>query len=189
MHEGDYQLPIPIVTERLVIRQAVRTDMEEWSALYGNPKVRQYLNGPLNRSAQAWWNGQQPLLANVDQALSVVLSATNEFVGTCGFFKTEQLGEWEAWVQLRTSFWGKAIGTETTLALMRVAFKSLAAERVVGLVDPANVASINMIEKLGFVFIREYAGKSLWQSGHHVYGVERLKDDRAVDQTLPDKTP
>lgn len=183
MHEGDYQLPIPIVTQRLLIRQAVRTDMEEWSALYKNPKVRQYMNGPLKRSAQKWWNLQQPLLANVDQALSVVLSATNEFVGTCGFLKTEQLGELETWVQLQPSFWGKAIGTEATLALMRVAFKSLAAERVVGLVDPANVASINMIEKLGFVFIREYAGKS-WQSGHHFYGVERPKDDRAVDSAF-----
>ena len=122
---ADYQLPIPIVTPRLVIRQAVRSDMRGWSALYRSPKVRQHLNGPLKRTAQDWWSGHQRLLANVDQQLSIVLSETNELVGVCGFFVGLQ-DEWEVWLVLRSKFWEKAMGAEITSALVKVAFESFA---------------------------------------------------------------
>lgn len=169
----DCQLPVPIVTPRLVIREPVREDMRGWSALYRNPKVRQHLNGPLNRPAQEWWRGQQRHLDEVDRPLSVVLPETNELVGVCGFFKAARRGEWEVWLLLRSKFWGNGMGPEITSALVEVAFASFTAQRVIGIVDPANHASLNMIKKLGFAFIREYSGTSRWQAGHHIYGVER----------------
>lgn len=183
MRMADYQLPTPIVTPRLFIREAVRTDMRGWSALYRSPKVRQHLNGPLKRTAQEWWRGQQRILADVDRPLSIVLPETNELVGVCGFFKTVQRDEWEAWLLLRSKFWGKAIGAEVTSALVEVAFVSFAAQRVIGIVDPANHASLNTIKKLGFAFIREYSGTSPWQNGHHIYGVERHTHNPAVNRT------
>ena len=173
MRMAEYQIPVPIVTPRLVIREAVRTDMRGWSALYRSPKVRQHLNGPSKKTAQEWWRGQQRLSADVERALTIIFPETNELVGVCGFFQTVQPDEWEAWLLLRTKFWGKAIGTEVTSALVEVAFASFAAKRVIGIVDPANHASLNMITKLGFAFIREYSGTSRWQNGHHIYGVER----------------
>lgn len=182
MRMGDYQLPIPIATPRLVIRQAVRTDMRGWSALYRSPKVRQHMNGPLKRTAQDWWSGQQRLLANVNQPLSIVLPETNELVGVCGFFETEQRDEWEVWLLLRSKFWRKSIGAEVTSALVDVAFTTFAAKRVIGIVDPANCASLNMIQKLGFVFIREYSGTVPWQHGHHVFGVERDTHNPTVEK-------
>ncbi len=176
------KLPIPIVTLRLVIRQPVRIDMRGWSALYRSPKVRQYMNGPLKRSAQDWWTGQQRLLANVEQPLSIVLPKTNELVGVCGYFESKQRDEWEVWLLLRSKFWKKAIGAEVTSALVETAFDSFSAKRVIGIVDPANYASLDMLKKIGFVFTGEYSGTSQWQNGHHIYGVERSTHNQAYRQ-------
>ena len=170
---ANHQLPLPIITLRLVIRDAVRSDMPGWSALYRSPKVRRYMDGPLRRTAKEWWAGQQPLSADVDRPLSIVFPETGELVGVCGFLTSAQSGEWETWLLLRSKFWGKAIGAEVTSVLVEVAFSSLGAKRVIGIVDPANQASLSMITRLGFSFLREYSGRQPWQQGHHIYGVER----------------
>lgn len=168
---NDYQLPLPIVTPRLVIRQAVRSDMRGWSALYRSPKVRQHLNGPLKRRAQEWWKGHQISLGKVDQQLSVVLTETNEFVGVCGFFDKPD-DQWEVWLMLRSKFWRKAMGAEITSVLARVAFESFSAKRVIGIVDPANHASLKLFKTLGFSFVSVYIETSNWQNGHHIYGLD-----------------
>ena len=183
MRMADHQLPLPIVTPRLVIRDAVRSDMRGWSALYRSSKVRRYLNGPLKRTAKDWWAGQQRLSANLDRPLSIVLPVTDELVGVCGFITSAQPGEWETWLLLRSKFWGKAIGAEVTSALVEVGFSSLGAQRVIGIVDPANQASLSMITRLGFSFLRAYSGVQPWQQGHHIYGVERHTHNPAVNRT------
>ena len=116
---------------------------------------------------------QQRLLADVDRPLSIVFPETEELVGVCGFLTSGLSGEWETWLLLRSKFWGKNIGAEVTSILIQVAFSSLGAQRVIGIVDPANQASVSMITRLGFSFLREYSGRQPWQQGHHIYGVER----------------
>jgi RimJ/RimL family protein N-acetyltransferase len=110
----------------------------------------------------------------LDRPLSIVIPETDELVGVCGFFKSAQpgAGEWEIWLLLRSKFWGKAIGAEVTSALIEVAFSSLGAQSVIGIVDPENKGSLSMITRLGFSFLREYTGTEHWQRGHHIYGVE-----------------
>jgi RimJ/RimL family protein N-acetyltransferase len=129
------------------------------------------MNGPLKRTAQEWWAQQQRHLSDVARTLSIALQETNELVGICGLFDAAQYGEWETWLQLRSRFWGQGIGSEVTSALLDVAFRSLGASHVIGVVDPMNQASLNMIKRLGFAFQREYAGGYQWQQGHHVYAV------------------
>ncbi len=183
---ADRQLPLPIITPRLIIRDAVRSDMRGWSALYRSSKVRRYMNGPLKRTAKEWWAGQQRLGADLDRPLSIVLES-NELVGVCGFLTSAQSGEWETWLLLRSKFWGKAIGAEATSALVEVAFSSLGAQQVIGIVDPKNQASLSMITKLGFSFVREYSGGLPWQQRHHIYGVKSHTHNPAVHRTLRDK--
>lgn len=146
------------------------------------------MNGPMKRTAQAWWAGQQRVAADVDRPLCIVQSETNEFVGACGFLKTARQHEWEAWVLLRSKFWGAGIGAEVTSALIAAAFSSLGALRVIGIVDPANHASLSMIKRLGFAFIGEYKVATLWQQGHHIYSVEPHTHNPAIHRTPRDKT-
>ena len=167
------QLPLPIFTPRLIIRDAVRSDMSGWAALYGSLEERRYLNGPLKRTEQDWWEGQQQINADIERPLSIVLHETSEFVGVCGFFTSEQSGEWEIWLLLHSKFWGKGIGTEVISALVEVAFSSLDAQRVIGIIDSANQASLRLFIKLGFSFLREYSDWASWQHRHHIYGVMR----------------
>ena len=166
-------LPFPISTSRLLIRQALRGDMRGWSALYRSPKPRRHLNGPLQRSAKAWWTGQQQVFSNVDQPLSIALRETDELVGVCGYLKGSARGEWEVWLILRAKFWRKGIGAEVVDSLVNTAFNSLGATRVIGIVDPSNHASVTMIKKLGFGFVSNYSGNLEWQIGHQIFDIQK----------------
>jgi RimJ/RimL family protein N-acetyltransferase len=145
------------------------------------------MDGPLKRTAKEWWAGNQRLSADVHRPLSIVFPETDELAGVCGFLKSPQSGEWEIWLLLRSRFWGNAIGAEVTSALVEVAFSSLAAQRVIGIVDPGNQGSLSMITRLGFSFLREYSGTLPWQQGHHIYGIERHMHNPAVCRALRDK--
>lgn len=169
----DYQLSLPIFTPRLMIRDAILSDMPGWSALYRDPEVRRYFDGTLEREPQVWWELLQDKITGVNRPLSIVLHETSEFVGVCGFFTSEQSGEWEIWLLLHSKFWGKGIGTEVISALVEVAFSSLDAQRVIGIIDSANQASISLFIKLGFSFLREYSDWASWKHRHHIYGVVR----------------
>lgn len=168
-------LAIPIVTKRLIIRQPIRRDMWEWAALYQDPKVRLHMNGPLLRSANKWWQGLRSQTGTF-KALSIALRDTGEFVGACGFREGISSDEWEVWIQLRAKFWGDGFGTEITSTLVKTAFESFeeSPKRVIGIVAPTHQASLNMLSKLGFTYIRDYQDEPVgWQNGHRIYGIER----------------
>lgn len=151
--------------------------MEAVSELYMNEAVRKHLNGPLRRPASEWWTGHQDRASSVERQFVIAKADTDDFVGVCGFFEPNaRRNGWEIWLSLRPEFWGSGIGPEVATALMGVAFNALGAERVVGIVDPANTKSLSMIKKLGYRFEGEYPGSD-WQRGHHVYAVERPNVD------------
>jgi len=171
----NYQLPLPIFTPRLIIRDAVLSDMPGWSALYRDPEVRRYFGGLVEREPQDWWELLQDKISDVKRPLSIVLNETNELVGICGFLASRQPAEWEweTWLLLHTEFWGKGIGTEVISALVEVAFLTLEAQRVIGKIDPENQASLDLFIKLGFLYLGKHPDSDSWQYGHHIYGLVR----------------
>lgn len=166
------QLPVPIYTNRLIIRDPVRTDMRFWSTLNRNKKVRIYLNGPLTRSASNLWTCQQGLQKSAARPLIIANKDSGELIGVCGFFQKQE-NEWEIWVVLQPKNWGQAFGTEITTSLIDVAFTCLFANQIVAIIHPENSASIRMIKKLDFVFVGDYHNESSWQHGHKIYCLNR----------------
>lgn len=170
-------LRLPLTTTRLTVRRPVRSDMGSWRDLYSTPLVRVHLNGPIDRTEAEWWSGMSELENNDDQTLSVFLSSTNEFVGTCGFLNGKHdSAVWEVYVILCPKFWRQGLASELTRCLVATAFSDLRADRVIGVVDPKNAASIEMITKLGFIFSGTFSQPGQWQDGHHVYDVTCQKD-------------
>lgn len=146
--------------------------MRNWSALYRSPVVRRHMNGPLQRTAKEWWIGCERNAGLAEQQLSVVLSSSNDFVGVCGFLQSRENREWELYLVLRQKYWRKGLATELAKTLITIAFDSLGARRVVGIIDPENQSSLKMVEKLGFRFMRKHSKPGHWQDGHFFYGIE-----------------
>jgi RimJ/RimL family protein N-acetyltransferase len=59
---------------------------------------------------------------------------------------------------LASRFHGQGLATEALRAVVADAFRRLALERVVAIVDEPNVGSIRVLEKVGFALERSYAG-------------------------------
>ncbi len=71
------------------------------------------------------------------------------FVGACGLFPVPEGREIEIAYRLPFACWGHGYATEMARAVLAHGFGTLGLERVVGLTWPENVASQNVLRKIG----------------------------------------
>ncbi|MGQ0547300.1 MAG: GNAT family N-acetyltransferase [Betaproteobacteria bacterium] len=170
----------------MTIRRPERRDMRLWVALYRSPVVRKHMKGPLLRSAKEWWAGLRKQVTDDTGPLSVVLTSTGEFVGQCGFLEVPKMkAEWEIYCLFRRACWRQGYAREVCRALVSTAFSALHAERVLGIIDPANIASMSLVEKLGFRQEGAVAPANSWQNGHVIFAVSRTAYNMAVVSDAP----
>jgi ribosomal-protein-alanine N-acetyltransferase len=161
-------------TERLVLRNLTMDDLDELAAIYGDPDVRHYFpEGTLNREETKeeleWFidvyyaRYGYGLWATVDKG-------TGEFIGRCGLIPwtillspTGELAlggtgdhpvgpegsEVEVAYMLAKRSWGRGLATEAATAIVAYGFEQLDLERLICLIDPENVASMRVAEKIG----------------------------------------
>jgi [ribosomal protein S5]-alanine N-acetyltransferase len=88
----------------------------------------------------------------------LTVTQTGAFAGRAGLrhIDIEGVDEVELLYALRPESWGRGLATEAGQALLYVAFSLLRAASVVAYTLPHNVRSRRVIEKLGFVYERDY---------------------------------
>ena len=67
-------------------------------------------------------------------------------------------------------WWGRGYATEAAGAAMAWGFTTIALERLISLIDPANAASIRVAERLGETLEGE---TDLWGNRVLIYGIDR----------------
>jgi RimJ/RimL family protein N-acetyltransferase len=78
-----------------------------------------------------------------------------ELIGFCGFwdgFAPEVEIGW----RLRPEYWGRGLATEAATAVMEYGFRRWGFPRLIAVAQPANAASIRVMEKLGMEFERSF---------------------------------
>ncbi len=158
-HSAYRSAPV-VATERLILREFRRDDLDSFAATLGDPEVTRHLTGePMSREDSfrrlLLAVGQWPVLGMGMWA--VELKADSRVVGHCGFFDMERemepslLGEPEmGWIFDR-SVHGQGIAREACEAALEWAEATLAAPSYPAIIAPGNVASMKLAEKLGFV--------------------------------------
>ena len=139
-------------TERLRLRAFTVDDAEDFFALNGNPEVMR-LTGeePLDsvESARAAI-AAYPDFATVGYGRwACVLKETGRIVGFCGLKYLEELDAVDLGYRFLPELWGLGLATEASRSSLRFGFEVLGLDSVVGLVLPANHASIRVLEKVG----------------------------------------
>ena len=82
--------------------------------------------------------------------LAVVLIAEGLLIGRCGLGLTNRdLGEGMLWYTIHPSYWGQGYATEAAHGLLAFGFGELRLHRIWADCDPANLASVRVLEKLG----------------------------------------
>jgi ribosomal-protein-alanine N-acetyltransferase len=145
-------IPLPIVTERLLIRAFTEDDRKELAVLYADPDVMRYI--PYGVLDDAGLERVLAKYARVEAEYgftfwAVIERATGHFIGDAGFGVYEATGEPELGYSLAPPAWGHGYATEAAAACLAAAFAHLDAARVVALVDTENLASVRVAERIG----------------------------------------
>lgn len=146
-------------SERLLLRPLERADADALYAVFGDPEVMRFsLHGPLVSPAhcEALIDENRNRQARLGYSFwGVVERDSGRLVGTCGLAEfVFALGEIELAYRLRRDRWGRGYASEAARAALAHAFGPLALPRVVAAVEPANTASVRVIEKCGFALAR-----------------------------------
>lgn len=84
----------------------------------------------------------------------VEIKASGATAGLCGLVRREGLNGPDLGYAFLPEFWSRGYALEATRAVLAHARDTLALDRVLAIVDPANAASIRVLQKLGFAFER-----------------------------------
>jgi RimJ/RimL family protein N-acetyltransferase len=145
-----------IETERLLIRELGPADAEQLFALWvepANERVDFTPERPPDEQVRRW----------IESAWGVWERETGELVGDCSVSFDNGFLEWELSYGFRRDRWGRGYASEAAEACVRYGFEVLGVEKIVADVDPANPASVRVLEKLGFLHTGEVGGKLFYE--------------------------
>ena len=160
-------------TERLWLRQFRESDLDAYAALCADPEVMRYLSGKPFSRAETWRHlavmlGQWQLRGYGMWALEE--KASGRLLGRSGINHGEGWPGFEIGWTLAREHWGRGFATEAARAALEHSFGTLGQRHVISLIQPANVASIRVAERLGerLEDKMEFFGNEVL-----VYGIER----------------
>lgn len=172
---------IYLETDRLMLRQFTRDDVDHLFELNSDPKVMRYLIG-----------GPTPREKIRDEIIPFHLGryqesdefgtwaaqdrSTGEFLGWF-HFRSAATGI-DLGYRLRRAAWGKGYATEGSRALIRRGFADLGVPRVFAHTMTVNAASRRVLEKCGLVLVRTIP----WDSEDTVEGSEQGQVEYALSR-------
>jgi len=157
MVASDAREPVVLETERLLLVPLDSSRVTELAAIYTDPEVARYIGGDrltaqgtrdqVTAFEQVWREhgyGQSALLER----------ATGRMIGRAG------LHPWPNWHELEIGYtlvrdrWGRGLAREASQVWLQWALTHLTQDHLIAVIQPANVASITLAERLGFTFDR-----------------------------------
>jgi RimJ/RimL family protein N-acetyltransferase len=157
-------MAIILETPRLILRHLVLDDLDELFALYSDPEIRRYFpEGVLSleetREELEWFLNGHPEHPELG-LWGTVYKDTGKFIGRCGLLPWEIDGilEVEIAYLINKDFWHQGLATEAAKGIMKYGFEKLNLPRLICLIDPENVASQRVAQKIGMVLEKEVDG-------------------------------
>lgn len=148
-------MPPILTTERLTLRPLAAGDETALFAIFSDPEVVRYW------SRSAWTD-----MAQADEMLAaalrdyadgsglrygIVLTATGELIGVASAFAFNRDNRrCELGYVLGSRHWGRGYVSEALVPVLEHAFGALGMNRIEADIDPQNLASGRVLEKLGF---------------------------------------
>ncbi len=149
-----------LITERLLLRHFDLRDTEPMYQVFGDPEVMRFSDG---LKTKEWVQNWLHLCLGRYQdwgfgPYAVVEQGNQAVVGYCGLFFFPDIdgqAEVEIGYRLARSAWGQGYATEAACAVRGYAFTTLGMKRLIAMIDPANLASIRVAEKIGMHYEKD----------------------------------
>lgn len=149
--------PFPdLATERLTLRKMVMDDAPELLLMRSDERVMEFLDRPRLQSLEEARAFMQRVLTQEDnnEAITWAISLKGEsrMIGNICFWQIEKENyRAEVGYMIHAEYHGMGIMTEAIRAVVHHGFRKLGFHSVQANVNPANIASIKVLEKNGFV--------------------------------------
>ncbi|MFF2886281.1 GNAT family N-acetyltransferase [Paenibacillus sp. NPDC057967] len=151
-------------TERLYLRKMDVSDSASLFRIWSDPDVIEFMNiDPFADENQA--REMIQFLNNLsedDQAIrfTIIEKESGQIIGSGGYnFLDMEHAKAEIGYDIAKGYWGKGYATEAIGALVEYAFSTLKLNRIEAKVEPPNVNSIRVLQKLSFTHegtLRQY---------------------------------
>lgn len=156
---GEHQGVIKLETERLLLLPWQRDGWVQLKPIAQDAEVVRYIS-----NGQPWT--EERIRRLVDRQVAcytqrgfclwrLVDKARGEMIGFCGLQPLDDTAEIEIGWWLGRLHWGKGLATEAAREALRDGLGRVGLRRVVAIAQPANQASIHIMQKLGMSFERE----------------------------------
>ena len=155
---------IILETDRLILRHLVIDDLDELCTLYSDPEIRRYFpEGVLTleeaKEELEWFLNGHPRHPELG-LWATIHKETGKFIGRCGLLPWEIDGTLEIEIAylLDKSFWHQGLATEAAQGIMEYGFEKLNLSRLICLIDPENVASQRVAQRIGMTLEKKVDG-------------------------------
>jgi [ribosomal protein S5]-alanine N-acetyltransferase len=142
-------------TERLVLRQVLPNDAEQMHILRSDDSTMKFLDRPRSKSVE----DAHALIKKMDEAQknnegitwTITIIGDDRLIGTIGIWRIDKENHrGEIGYMIFPDHWKKGIMTEATTAVLKFGFEKLNLHSIEANLNPENIASVKLIEKLGF---------------------------------------
>lgn len=143
-----------IETDRLLLRPYEENDVAlAHTLIYSDAEVMTYLDDGVPRPIEGTEKTIRYFIRHQQEHGFSIWAVTDkvagEYVGQCGLCLLGKTGDIEVAYAFGKEYWGKGYATETARASLQYGFKEAGLSRVVALSYPPNLASQNVMRKLG----------------------------------------
>ncbi len=155
---------IILETQRLRLRHQVIEDLDALWRLYCDPEITKYIpDAPRSRKEAKeeleWHMNGHPRYPELG-LWATIHKETGKFIGRCGLLPWTIDGRREVEVAytIAREFWGQGLATEAARGLLDYGFTKLNLLRLICLIDPENLASQRVAEKIGMTLEKKVEG-------------------------------
>lgn len=150
----DKSFPV-LKTERLVLRQITEQDSMDMMEYFSDPEVMKYYGlQPFHSKQEAldeveWYTNI--FQTNIGIRWGITLAGQDKLIGSCGFHNRDKRHHrTDIGYELAREYWNKGIMAEAIKAVVTYGYTNYEINRVQALVEPENMASRRLLEKVGF---------------------------------------
>lgn len=145
--------PTVLATGRLTLRWLEERDAAAQFAIFSDPEVTRYWSRPAwTEMTQAQDHIARALASYADgDALCFGVELEGQLIGNVSLFAfSEQSRRCEVGYALNSRHWGQGYTGEALRAVLDYGFRELGLNRIEADIDPRNLASARVVERLGF---------------------------------------
>lgn len=143
-------------TERLLLSPVTLADVDEFVRLHEDPEVSRFMGSPDREWLVGWAEGSTREWEELGYGRMTIRDrGSGAFLGRTGLKRWPQFEETEVGWALRPEARGRGIATEGAAATLEWAAGRFDLPYVTAMIQPANVPSIAVVERLGMSRLRE----------------------------------